>query len=281
MSLKPPPYVLILTMGMLWILFDPKRETQSERLTTEDAQFAIQRLKSKYLNRYLIWNSTWTKWKQLNEFLRSEESPFTNNYNSLADTENPLEYEKTRTLLMKLVEPREALKIHSTISEINTNIVEVKSLVPKSKKQFDGDDLSTDDVQEPLLNLNFSSLSVSSAFRKRNTEDKYKIELLMMHRKGLIFRTTAKDISLTGTYSERIVPNDFHNGEFEMIIINNLIEKGEHKQIKIKCRVIFHDGITYIQYLRPNIFQIKLLRKVLSEYREIFEDATESTSKCS
>lgn len=270
-------------MGMLWILFDPKRETQSERLTTEDAQFAIQRLKSKYLNRYLIWNNAWTKWKQLNEFLRSDESPFTNNYNSLADTGNPLEYEKTRTLLMKLVEPREALKIHSTISEINTNIVEIKNLVPKSKKQFDGDDLSTDDSEEPPLNLNFSSLSISSAFRRRNTEDKYKIELLMMHRKGLIFRTTAKDISLTGTYSERIVPNDFHNGEFEMIIINNLIEKGEHKQIKFKCQVIFHDGITYIQYIKPNIFQIKLLRKVLSEYRDIFEDATEGTAtvKCS
>ena len=267
-------------MGMLWILFDPKRETQSERLTTEDAQFAIQRLKNKYLNRYLILNSTWTKWKQLNEFLRSEDSPFTNNYNSLADTENPLEYEKTRTLLMKLVKPREALKIHSTISEINTNIVEIKNLVPKSKKQFDGDDLSMDDAEEPPLNLNFSSLSASSAFRKRNTEDKYKIELLMMHRKGLIFRTTAKDISLTGTYSERIVPNDFHSGEFEMIIINNLIEKGEHKQIKIKCRVIFHDGITYVQYIKPNIFQLKLLGKVLSEYREIFEDATESTIKC-
>ena len=268
-------------MGMLWILFDPKRETQSEKLTTDDAQFAIQRLKSKYLNRYLIWNSAWTKWKQLNEFLRSEASPFTNNYNSLADTENPLDYEKTCTLLMKMIEPREALKIHSTISEINTNIVEIKNLVPKSKKQFDGDDLLLEDAVETPLNLNFSSLSISSAFRKRNSEDKYKIELLMMHPKGTIFRTTAKDISLTGTYSERIIPNEFHNGEFEMIIINNLIEKGDHKQLKFKCRVIFHDGITYLQYIKPNILQIKLLRKVLSEYREIFEDATENTIKCS
>lgn len=261
-------------MGMLWILFDPSRETQSEKLTTEQAQFAIERLKSKYLNRYLIWNSEWTKWKQLNEFLRTSDCPFTNNYNSLEScVENNIEYEKTKTLLMKVIEPREALKIHSTISDMNTNIVEVKNMVPRSKKQFDGDDL-TMDSKAALLNLNFSSLSTSSAFRKRNTEDKYKIELLLIHALGQTFRATAKDISLTGTYSERIVPLEFHNGQFELIIINNLTTTDRDKQIRLKSRIIFNDGIIYIQYIKPDVFQLKLLRKVLIEYREIFENAT-------
>ena len=260
-------------MGMLWILFDPSRETQSEKLTTEQAQFAIERLKEKYLNRYLIWNTAWIKWKQLNEFLRSENSPFTSNYNSLSDNDVNLEYEKTKTLMMKTVEPREALKIHSTVSEVSTNIVEVKDLVFKNKKQFDGDDI-VDKGSNTLLNLNFSSLTTSNAFRKRNTEDKYKIELLLIHPRGHTFRTTAKDISLSGTYNERIVPLDFHDGIFELIIINNLIISGSSRQISMTSRILSHDGVPYIQYVRPNVYQLNLLKKILSEYREIYESIT-------
>lgn len=262
---------------MLWILFDPSRETQSEKLTTEEAQFAIERLKTKYLNRYLIWNNEWSKWKQLSEFLRSKESPFTSNYNSLSESSSIVESEKTKTLLMKTIAPREALKIHSTFSDINTNIIEVKDLVLKSKKQFDGDDLGEGSA-EALLSLNFSSLSVSSSFRKRNTEDKYKIELLLIHPRGHSFRTTAKDISLTGTYNERIVPLQFHDGLFELVIINNLISHGMNRQIRMTSRIISHDGIPYIEYANPNVYQLNLLKKVLSEYREIYESIT---LKCS
>ena len=179
--------------------------------------------------------------------------------------------------MMKTVEPREALKIHSTVSDINTNIVEVKDLVLKSKKQFDGDDLGKDS-SEPLLTLNFSSLSASNAFKKRNTEDKYKIELLLIHPRGQTFRTTAKDISLTGTYNERIVPIDFHDGIFELIIINNLISHGIERQIRVASRILSHDGIPYIEYVKPNVYQLNLLKKVLSDYREIFESLT---LKCS
>lgn len=261
------------SMGMWWLLFDPNRETQSEKLTTDEAQLAIEHLKSKYLNRYLILNSEWTKWKQLNEFLRSQESPFTNNYNRLSDYGNTsIEYEKTKTLLMKLIEPREALKIHSTVSDINTNIVEVKDLVPKSKKQFNGDDLEKD-AKEPLLNLNFSSLSLSSSFKKRNNEDKYKIQLLLIHPLGHTFRTTAKDISLTGTFNERIIPNDFHFGLFDLIIINNLAGAGEQKQIRLSSRIVSNDGVIYIQYEKPNAYQLQILRKVLTEYRAVYENA--------
>ena len=172
---------------------------------------------------------------------------------------------------MNYVEPHMAIKIQSSLSEINTNIVETKNLVPVSKKQFDGDDLTLEDTK-PDINLNFSSLSNSSAFFKRNSEDNYKIELLLVHTKGYIFRTTAKDISLTGTYNERIVPHEYHNCAFDLIIINNLSKDNLRlERITLRSQIVSNDGILYIQYLNPSKNQICLLREILNEYRNLYQ----------
>lgn len=260
--------------GNIWALFDPSRETISDELSTEKAQLAIANLKSKYLNRYLIWNSEWTNWKLLSEFLRSSECPFTDHSNYLDDsTDVNIEFEKTSTLLMTSIEPRKALRIQSTVSEMNTNIVEIKNLVFRSKRQFDGEDLVLENTNSSL-SLNFSSLNLSSSFKRINIMDKYKIQLLLVHPHGHTFRTTAKDISISGAYTERIVPPEFHNGIFNIVIANNLLANGRQKQICLSCRVDSIDGSVYLQYLKPNRDQIGLLRSILSDYREVFESAT-------
>lgn len=258
-------------MGMYWVLFDPHKETQSKKLTTIEAQCAISRLKRKYINSYLIWKEDWAQWKKLNEFLRSPYSPFKNTYNIIANKETACD--RVATLVMNDVDAHVALKIHSTVSKINTNVVETKDLVEKSKKQFDGDDLTSTNT-DVILNLNFSSLRNSTAFLKRNTEDKYKIELLLIHTHGHIFRTTAKDISLTGTYNERIVPHIFHNCVFELIIINNLMPNEQDKRVRLKSRIISNDGVLYIEYINANPTQINLLRKILKEYLEKYQTIT-------
>lgn len=267
-------------MGMFWVFFDPNKELISFKLTTEEAQFVIQRLKTKYTNTYLIWRTGWTKWQKMNEFLRCTENPFVNTYNSLS-LHNDANDGQTLKLVMNFVSHELALKIQSTVTEINTSIVEVKDLVKKSKKQFDGDDVTHEvTVTKSSSNFNFSSLRNSTAFLKRNTEDKFKIELLLVHPMGYIFRTTAKDISLTGTYNERIIPHQFHSCKFEVIIINNLCGDNcvasdpELKQIKLKCKVVNHDGDLYIEYERPNEDQKRNLRKILNSYRELFLSLT-------
>ena len=174
---------------------------------------------------------------------------------------------------MTLVEPRKALRIQSTVAEMNTNIVELKNLVFKSKRQFDGDDLVLENTNSSL-SLNFSSLSISNSFKKMNLTDKYKIQLLLIHPQGHTFRTTAKDISISGTYAERIVPQEFHNGIFNIIISNNLLATGQQKQICLNCRIVSIDGSVYLKYVKPNNEQFGLLRRILSDYREVFESAT-------
>lgn len=259
--------------GNIWAFFDPNRETISEELSTKEAQLAIVSMKRRYLNRYLIWNCEWTKWELLNEFLRSEDCPFLDNSDCLDEIDNNIENKKTSTLFMKLVEPRKALRIQSTVAEMNTNIVEIKNLVFKSKRQFNGDDLVLENTNSSL-NLNFKSLSISSSFKRINITDKYKIQLLLVHSLGPTFRTTAKDISISGSYAERIVPQEFHDGIFNVIISNNLLAREQQKQICLNCRVVSIDGSIYLQYVKPSSDQLGLLRGILSDYREVFENAT-------
>lgn len=257
-------------MGMIWVLFDPEKESQSQNLSTEEAQFIIQRLKSKHIQRFLIWSTDWPKWKKLSDFLVSTTCPFTDNSRKLED-EN-ISSEKTKTLVMNQVDPDVAFKIQSSLGKINTNIVELKNLVGKSVKQFDGDEIAEN--TNPDINLNFSSLTKSNAFSKRNFEDKYKIELLLVHPKGHLFRTTAKDISISGAYNERIIPAEFHNTPFDLVIINNLVKDDEHKRLSFKAQIVIEDGMTVLKYVAPSSEQIKLLRASLKEYAENFKKLT-------
>lgn len=263
-------------MGMYWVLFDPIRESLSLKLSTEEAQFSIQRLRNKYINSFLIWKKGWSKWKKLNEFLRSSESPFKNTFNSLSEFTVGTSV-KNKGLIMNHVPPEVSIKIQSTLNDITTSIIETKNLVDISSRQFSGDDLSEETITRTTnnLNLNFSSLRNSNALLKRNAEDKYKIELLLNHPQGSIFRSTAKDISLTGTYSERIVPHQFDNCVFDLIIINNLAKSDPGlKQIKINSRIIYNNGIPYIEYVNADANQLSLLKKVLIDYRETFQRLT-------
>lgn len=258
-------------MGMMWVLFDPGKESQSEHLSTEEAQFVLQRLKPRHISTFLIWRTDWAKWKKLSEFLVTADSPFTDNSNLIFDDGHKAE--KTKSLVMSPVEPAVAFKIQSSLSKINTNIVELKDLVGKSHRQFDGDELDTE-VTNAGAHLNFSSLTKSTAFSKRNFEDKYKIELLLVHPKGHIFRTTAKDISLDGAYNERILPSEFHHTEFDLVIINNLVRDDEHKRLTFKAKVVMNDGLTLLEYIRPTKDQLRLLRESLKEYALTFARMT-------
>ena len=153
------------TTAATWVLFDPERESQSERLTLQEAQFVIQRLKPKQVNTYLVWRNDWSKWRKLNDFLASSESPFINTSATILAQNVD---EKTKTLVMNPVSTAEAFKIQHSLSKINTNIVELKDLVGKKRKQFDGDDVDAESTNTGI-NLNFSRKCKTSG--KKRTYD--------------------------------------------------------------------------------------------------------------
>jgi hypothetical protein len=217
-----------------WVLYDPTKETKTELLTTEEAQFIIMSLKSKSLDEYLVKRDDWPQWKKLNIFLESPESPFMNTV-PISKTE------KANST---------AGKKSSGFSNVRLEDVHINDAFGNHSQQFDGDQFSSEGVNAPEVNVSFKNLNKVNAFSPRKMEaDSYKIELLLIHPNGEMVRTVANEISLTGTFCDKLIPGSFHNGNFDVIVINNVINDDEYKRLTLKGKVVVTDSRTYIQFV--------------------------------
>ena len=260
-------------MNLRWILYDPIKETQSEKLTTEEAQFVILRLKTKLINEYLIWREDWPKWKKLNVFLESSDSPF---MSIIAPIQEDTKADKGKQEAPTKMSPADGDTVSHVKSSFDFADVKVKEVnineVFGNKQQFDGDQFASDhsfEHFEPEVKaspgLNFKNLGKSNA-GKKNIEDKFKIELLLIHPKGHMFRAVADGISLTGTFCDRIIPGEFHNTIFDCIIINNVISDDDYKRLTLKASIVLTDSKAYIKYEKPTEEQKNILRAGLDYY---------------
>lgn len=271
----------------MWVLYDPAKQTQSDKLTTEETQFAILRLKTKYINQYLIWREDWLKWKKLNAFLESNDSPFMNIPSQQEKEIMGAAALKAQDLKMSPARPDTIQKVKSSFefSDVHVHEMTLKDVMKGSGQQFDGDEFSemtqtkahtkSSDAAKSTSHLDFKSLNKINAFGQRTLEDQFKIELLLIHPKGQMFRTAAKDISLTGTFTEKVVPGDFHTGVFDLVIINNMINDDEHKRLKLKATTLLTDSRVFIKFDQLSDEQKNSLRACLDYYVRVQKKITE------
>ena len=252
-------------MSNRWVLYDPIKKEQSDELSTEETQFILLRLKTKFINNFLIWRDDWDKWKKLNEFLAHDDSPFMSTFGSTPD--DGVVSEKPAPLKMNPADENTISRVRASFSDVNLGEVNFRAdAAAKKAAEFDPEKLDANQASDPK-SVNFNSLKKSSApFSTNALDNKYKIELLLIHHKGQMFRTTAKDISLTGTYSERIIPAEFFDSLFDLIIINNMINDDEYKRITIKSQIVVTDSTVYIKYASPTDEEKNALRASLDYY---------------
>ena len=252
-------------MSERWVLYDPLKKEQSEELSTEEAQFILLRLKTKFINNFLIWRGDWPKWKKLNDFLADPQSPFMNTFMSYPDDKKV--DERPAPLRMSPADENTVRRVQASFSDVTPSEVNLRELFVGKAEDFDPEKLdSSGDGKGNKVNVNFKTLNKSTAFSTNAIVNKNKIELLLIHHKGHMFRTTARDISLTGTFSDRIIPGEFHNSLFDLIIINNAISDDEFKRITLKSKIVITDSNVYIQYVSPTDQEKDALRAGLEYY---------------
>lgn len=247
-----------------WVLYDPQQKAQTDKLSTEDAQFSLMKMKTKELDNFLIWRHDWPKWKKLKEFLASDDSPFMSTFIG-GKSNGPQDDSAPSSIKMKPVDTETEKKIQASFSNVQLKEVELGQAV--MAQQFDADQLekAVDSKQQPS-SVDFKSIGKGNAFSKSNKEDRYKIELLLVHPKGNMFRSTARDISLSGTFSERIIPDEFHHSPFDLIIINNIVTENQYKRLTVKARVVITDSSIYLEYVTPSDEQKRNLHGMLDQY---------------
>jgi hypothetical protein len=264
-------------MNHLWVLYDPTKETQSEKMTTEQTQFVLLKLKTKYINDFLIWREDWPKWKKLKYFLASKDSPFMNvipnaiNENEKIQTKNSKE-----SSLLKMTpaenETKERVRSSIEFSDVKLKEVGLSEVFGNTSQQFDGDQFSIENASDDnnikleKSDIDFTSLNGNPSPGGRASSDQYKIELLLIHPKGGLFRTAAQDISLSGTFCEKIVPGEFHTCIFDLVIINNFINDDDYKRLKVKASIVVTDSKIYIKYEKLTDLQKNTLRAGLDYY---------------
>ncbi len=272
-------------MSNMWVLYDPVNKAQSDKMTTEDIQFAILRLKTKYVNKYLIWRDDWLKWKKLKDFLESNESPFMNMSTQLEKDIQGAANSKTHNIKMSPAGPETIQKIKSSFSDVHVQEMTMQDITKGTAQQFDGDAFAelteskvynnSGEAARNTAHLNFKTLNKATAPGQRRLEDQFKIELLLIHPKGQMFRTVAKEISLTGTFTDKVVPSDFHNGIFDIVIINNMINDDEYKRLNLKATTLLTDSRIFIQFDQITDVQKNTLRACLEYYVRMQKKITE------
>jgi hypothetical protein len=247
-----------------WILYDPSNKMQTEKLTTEDAQLTLLKMKTKEINNFLIWKTDWEKWQKLRDFLTSDISPFMSTFFGKANATEE-ESESTASIKMKPVDKEIIKKIKASFSNVSLEELDLSQVTSSSQAQFNADQISAEDKCKS--DISFKSLNKKTAFAKTNTkEDQYKIELLLIHPKATMFRTIAKDISLSGTFAEKIIPEEFHQTAFDLVIINNFIADAQHNRLSLKAQIKITDSSIYLEYVSLSEEKKENLRALLDYY---------------
>lgn len=250
---------------VFWVLYDPKKKAQTEKMSQEETQFTLMKMRTREVNDFLIWRSDWLKWKRLKEFIDSEASPFMSTFMDL-NKEKQNSKSASSVLKLKPVDAETENVIRASFSDVHLEEVKINNVVSTGEQFFDSDQLA-DKKAGVSSGLSFKGLNKTNALSiKGGEEDKYKLELLLINPREVMFRTFAKDISLSGTFCERIIPDDFHHADFDLVIINKFISDNQFNRLTLKARLIITGNSLYIEYLPMTKTQKESLRAVLEYY---------------
>lgn len=228
------------TEGKLWVLFDSAKNKKTKPLSVVQAQMMILTFKSRDMGSYHIWTPGWNEWLPLTEYLQSEQKHF-------VKAQPPEPVRKPR-------EPSRMLKSVATSlkdpEKTSSSILRYTEMAPEDAAQnvdygyfyneFNGDDLSLSGIPEEhgvKIRLSQSDLA-SLKDRRANPRHDFKIEAVLVTKRGTSFRSYSRNISMTGTLLEDEVPKDFFNKPFELILINKFEKDSSENRVHLTGRII-------------------------------------------
>lgn len=223
--------------GKIWIIFDAAANKKTKPMSVVQTQMMILTFKVRNLHQYHIWTPGWNEWQPLTQFLSSNQKYFVH-------TQPP--------------EPL-LLKEKQKVSEVTVNIKNMPEekpdpfytrIVPPDDlrkidygyyyNEINGDDLTLSGIPEkPSVEILISRSELGSPKDRRHSpRHDFKIEAVLLTKKGTSFRTHSKNISLTGTLLEDEIPKDFFHRQFEMILVNKFEKDPRKNRVHLTGKII-------------------------------------------
>lgn len=229
--------------GKIWIIFDAESNKKTKPMSVIQAQMMILTFKVRNLHQYYIWTPGWEEWISLPQFLGSNQKHFVQaqppepllNKEKQKKTSHPLNEEITK----KLVEEKT-----SRTDPHYTRVVPEENLRNMDYgyyyNEVNGDDLTLSGAPEkPSVEIFISRNEGGSPKDRRLTpRHDFRIEAILLTKKGTSFRTYSKNISLTGTLLEDEMPKEFIHRPFEMILLNKFEKDPRKSRVHLTSKII-------------------------------------------
>lgn len=257
---------------VLWLFYDSNTKKQSEPVTTENAQKAISKMTPDAIAKLFIWAEGWSNWHPLKTYLDSDQQVFT--YHKLNPPAPPIPgAAEADTVTDFHQSTNESDPSTETLSYSNTRLDEetigrITKQVDVSKHSggsFNPDEASWSGTEK--LNVDFSKF-VNKKSGQRATRHELKIEVLLISKKNVTFRSYSKNISLTGVLLEDTIPFEFYDTKFEVVVINSAGTDPKKSRVKLMAQVVSSiDGLTQrLMFYQPTEEQMASVKFLLEDY---------------
>lgn len=263
------------TFGKIWIFYDKKKNKKSKVLNLVQAQSIILGTMSENPERYVIWTPGWTEWVPLDKFLKSEQKYFVTTPGASKIT---TDIEDLTIQSKKITDEDRTMVITSTITESSDSATEViyteiSDKLPPPKRQAEGDygfyhpDFNAEQIDIKVKVPTFNSEQKSENDRRLEVRHNFKMEIIVVSKKGKTFKTFSDNLSLGGTLLQDPLPRDFLNAPFDLIVINRF-EKEAHKgRLYFNGKVVgdFRDP-RRLMFLKPDPKTLQQLESMIAAY---------------
>ena len=241
----------------LWMLFDPEKNLKTQVMSTEDMQFSLLKLKTRHIERFLIWSNRDENWSNLRTFLDSDKSPFMKTFLLIGKNRKKENESDEHTVKMEEVTEADKKDIMNSYSQIELEERSVSEMTRTGVSQFDGDSLA--EKKPENINIDFKNLN-------QKQKEQFKIEALLSTKKGHLFKTTLTNINLGGAFTQQAIPAPFQDVDFDVLIINNFIPDQHLSRVKVKGKIHQTDTSQYVQFSFEKPEAKQNLKSILSFY---------------
>ncbi len=259
------------TEGKVWVFYDAQAKKQSKPLSLVHAQIVVLSALKDDVNRYFVWTPGWKDWKSLGDFLKTDQTYFAISEPSLPNIMKPPkaapnspQKEQVKSSASSTAAPSQnsaridddqleaiTASISASIREGSFTDVqlsnEVQTISHYPAPDFNGDEFDikkVKDQEEKTQKINSEKIKESSdpsiEYKEKRTSTRLnlKIEVILMNKMGLSFRSHSKNISMGGTLLSSKIPNEFLNLILDVIVVNKFENDDLKKRVAVKGRVI-------------------------------------------
>jgi len=232
------------TEGKVWVIFDAAANKKTKPMSVVQTQMMILTFKIRNLHQYHIWTPGWTEWQPLAQFLSSNQKYFVR-----TQPPEPLIQREKQKVAENTVNTRALDEDKTQAIREDSNLYYTKVVDPEDIRKMDygyyyneinGDDLTLSGLPEkPSMDIVVSKATLGSPKdRRHSARHDFKIEAILLTKKGTSFRTHSKNISLTGTLLEDEIPRDFFHRPFEMIFVNKFEKDPRKNRVHLTGKII-------------------------------------------